>query len=162
MPSKRTDLSAGGAGVEPLGGQRRAPQLRTRARGTAPGPGQRSAHARPDGVAIGTATARRPPPDTDPPCRAGRSTVTEIGPSGCAALVGPWEAIRARALAPDEEFPRGPIQIIPGAGRHFTSPSAQPGQPEQPRGLAWPWWGRPLTARQQVRDVLGLPTRGPG
>jgi hypothetical protein len=87
-----------------------------------PGPCQRSAHARPDRLAIGNATARRPHPDTDPPCRAGRSALTEGGDSGCAALVWQGETIMARALAPDEEFPRVPIQSIQGQGRHCTSP----------------------------------------
>jgi hypothetical protein len=99
-----------------------AQQRRTLARGTESGPCQRSAHDRPDGLAIGNATARRPQPDTDPPCRAGRSTVPELGHSCCANLVGPWEALRARARAPDEECPCVPIQIIQGEGRPFTSP----------------------------------------
>ncbi len=165
-PYQRTDLRAGGAVVEPLGGQRMAQRMaqpmRTRARGTAPGPCQRAAHARPDRLALGNAPARRPPPDQDPPCRAGRSPVTAIGDEGCADLVGQGEAIRARALAPAEACPRVPSQIIQGEGRHFTSPYAPPGQPAQHRGLALPCWCRPSTALQEGLDGLGFPKLGPG
>jgi hypothetical protein len=74
--------------------------------------------------------------------------VTEIGDECFADLVGQWEASMARALAPDAAFPRVPIPIIQGEGRHFPSPSAQPGQQEQNRGIALPWWGRPIPALQ--------------
>jgi hypothetical protein len=88
--------------------------------------------------------------------------VTAIGDSCFADRVGPWEAIMARAFTPDAEFPRVPIQIIQGEGRHFTRPSAEPGHQEEHRGIALPWWCRPLTARQQVRDVLGVHQLGQG
>lgn len=162
MPSQRTARSARGAVVEQRGGQCMAQQMRPRVRRREPGPCQRSAPDRPDRVAIGNATARRPHPDTDPPCRAGRAAVPEGGDSCVADLVWPWETSMARALAPDEEFPRVPLQIIQGQGRHFTSPSPKTGPWEHKRGIAWPWSCRPVTALPQGLDVLGFQTRGEG
>jgi len=161
-PSQRTDLGARGTVVEPRGGRRMAPPRRAPVGGMEPGPGQRSAPDRPNRWAVGNASARRPPPDNDLPCGAGRSAWTAGGDSCCADVVWPWEAIMACALAPDEECPRLPIQIIQGPGRHCTSPSAEPGPPEHNRGIAWPWWGRPVTALPEVLDVRGCHTLGEG
>ena len=108
--------------MEQLGGQRMAQQRRASERGVEPGPRQGAADDRPDRLPVGEATTRRPHPDQNLPCRARRSAVTEVGASGFANLVWPWAAITARALAPDEEFPGVPIQIIPGQGRYFTRP----------------------------------------
>jgi hypothetical protein len=160
MPSPRTDRDQRGAGVAPLGGQRMAQPRRASAHGVEPGPRQGPAHDRPDGVPGAAATARRPPPDQDLPGRARRSAVTEVGDSGVADLVWPWEAITARTLAPDEEFPGVPSQRIQGQGRHVTSPSAEPGQQEHNRVITWPLWWAAVTAASQAFDVLGCHTPG--
>jgi hypothetical protein len=160
MPSQLTDLDQRGAGLEQLGGQRMAQQMRASARGVEPSSRQCAAHDRPDRLPVDEATARRPHPDKDLPCRARRSAVTEVGDEGCADLVWQWEAITACTLAPDEEFPGVPIQIIQGQGRHFTSPSAEPGQQEQNRVITWPLWCAAVTASSQAFDVLGFHTPG--
>src|SRR5262245_28349660 len=99
-----------------------AQQRRALVRGMEPGPCQRSAHERPDRLAVRKAAARRPHPDQDLPCGAGRSALTEGGNYCFADLVRQWKAILARALAPDAAFPRVPLQIIQGEGRDFTRP----------------------------------------
>jgi hypothetical protein len=155
-PSQLTDLDQRGAGLEQLGGQRMAQQRRASERGVEPGPRQCAAHDRPDRLPVDEATARRPHPDKELPCRARRSAVTEVGDEGVADLVWQWEAITARTLAPDEEFPGVPIQIIQGQGRHFTSPSAEPGQQEHNRVITLPVVWAAVTASSQAFDVLGF------
>jgi len=108
--------------LEQLGGQGMAEEMCALVHGMEPGSRQRAAHDRPDRLPVGEATARCPHPDEERPCRAGRSAVTEVGDYGGADLMWQWEAIVARALAPDAELPGVPIQIIQGQGCHFPSP----------------------------------------
>jgi hypothetical protein len=79
MPSQRTNRDQRGAGLEQLGGQRMAPQMRASERGVAPGPRQGAADERADRLPGGAATTRRPQPDKHRPCRARRSAVPEVG-----------------------------------------------------------------------------------
>jgi len=116
--------------MEQLGGQRMAEQMRTLERWIAPSPHKRSADDRSDHLAIGNATARRPHPDKHLLCRAQGSACTKVGDQRVASLVWQRQAVVARPLTPEAEFPRVPIQIVQGQGRDVTGPLAQPGQQE--------------------------------
>jgi hypothetical protein len=92
------------------------------AHGMEPGSLQRSVYERTDRLAVGKSTVRGPHPDKDLPCGARGSACTEVGGSCLADGVWQRESIVAGTLAPDAQFPNGPIQIIQAQGGHFPGP----------------------------------------
>ena len=87
--------------------------------------------------------------------------MTAVGDAGGADRVWPWAALTAGTLAPDEECPGVPSQILQGQGRHCPRPAAEPGPQEPHRVRTWPWWWAAVTAASQACDVRGCHQPGP-